>query len=556
MARNKKDKLSILFKKKGIYFPIYVILGLLTLSSFFMFYNIVNIKQNRQVRNDINTIESGIEEILSDIHRSDLGLRGFYINHDNSMALPAKHAADNYESTFDSLRHYFKIYGLDIIGLNDIETKVGDYLRLNIRLIDMISENRTEEVKSILRKDLGKTLYIEYINFVGPTNERLQKLLDNSENEFGSIFWNTLYLQIFLTIIGIPTLILIIAQLNKSNTIRKQLFEEILKNIKKYIFDDNKKVYVEDEKDVILELTNNLRTASNFINKISLGDYNIVWEGMREDLKSYNEHNLAGELTNMRDQMKKVKREDTIRIEMTEGISKFGEIVRSQQKDLKSLSKVIIKSLVKYISANQGGVFYANEDDPGNPFLERYACYAYDKQRHDESIILPGDGLLWQAYREQETIYMDNVPNDYLEITSGLGGASPGYLLIVPLKVNEVIMGIMELASFQPFHKYQIEFIEKVSEITASTVNSIKINEKTQSILEQSQEQAEIMRANEEEMMQNIEELQATQEELRRKELEAGKTVAMIQKETEKHKKKAEQLQEELEKLKEGHTSV
>ena len=156
------------------------------------------------------------------------------------------------------------------------------------------------------------------------------------------------------------------------------------------------------------------------------------------------------------------------------------------------------------------------KNDPNNIVLEMTACYAYNR-RADGKNSAAERGLVGRCYVEKKTILMVDVPRDYIKITSGLGEENPRCLLIVPLIANDIVQGVVELATFTPYQKYQIDFIEKLAASIAATLASVKINMRTAQLLTQTQQQAEEMRAQEEEMRQNMEELHATQEEMERK---------------------------------------
>ncbi|MCS6834133.1 MAG: PAS domain S-box protein, partial [Flammeovirgaceae bacterium] len=215
----------------------------------------------------------------------------------------------------------------------------------------------------------------------------------------------------------------------------------------------------------------------------------------------------------------------------TEGLAMFVEILRNNTYEISELSYQIIYNLVKYLGAAQGGIFILSEKNKFEPCLEMLASYAYNRRKYLQKRIdltLPyADGIVAQVFLEKETTYITDLPDDYLKITSGLGGANPRSLLVVPLKTNNVVYGVLEIASFKTFKPYQIEFVEKLSENIASTLAMVKTNEQTKELLLATQQQAEVLRTQEEELRQNLEELQAAQEELQRlnKELEYTFTV-------------------------------
>ena len=124
--------------------------------------------------------------------------------------------------------------------------------------------------------------------------------------------------------------------------------------------------------------------------------------------------------------------------------------------------------------------------------------------------------MLGACYLEKKSVYLKKIPDDYIEISSGLGHEVPACLYIAPLMVDENVMGMIEMASFNEFSKYQIEFIDKVADSIAGTFISVRLNMRTITLLEESNRKAEEISQQEEEMRQNLEEMQATQEELAR----------------------------------------
>jgi methyl-accepting chemotaxis protein len=267
------------------------------------------------------------------------------------------------------------------------------------------------------------------------------------------------------------------------------------------------------------ELQQGLRYKAEFARKIGEGTFDDSFTKLSDD------DELGEALLNMQSSLKAAreqdamrKADDTRRNWITEGQAKFAEILRQNASDVSELSYKIISNMVTYMGINQGGIFILNDDDAGDKFLELTGCFAFDRRKFLQKRVDIGEGLVGTCFIEGETIYLRDIPQDYIKITSGLGDENPSELLIVPLRLNEEIFGVLELASFSNFEKHQIEFAEKIGEIIASSISGLRINNRTALLLEKSQQQAEEMRAQEEEMRQNMEELNATQEAMAEKE--------------------------------------
>jgi PAS domain S-box-containing protein len=244
-------------------------------------------------------------------------------------------------------------------------------------------------------------------------------------------------------------------------------------------------------------------------------------DGFEDNSGRFNE--LTDSLNELRETLNRNKKAEELRASedfkrnwTSEGLAMFGEILRIQEDKMENLAYKLISNLVKYLRANQGGFFLVESDSSGLKYLQMIACHAYDRKKFANKRNEWGDGLIGACAMEKKTIYLLDIPDEYLSISSGLGKANPNILVIVPMLVNNEVQGILEIASFTRFEDYQIEFIEKVADSIAMTLSNIKGNLRTSTLLRETQAQAEELALQEEKVRQNMEELKATQEQAAR----------------------------------------
>jgi hypothetical protein len=260
-------------------------------------------------------------------------------------------------------------------------------------------------------------------------------------------------------------------------------------------------------------LIERLKTATRFAEKIGNGELSVEYD------ENYRNDVLAMALMAMHTKLKKTAEDDEKRNWATQGLAKFGELLRSQDQDLTRFSDSVLTFIVRYTKSNQGRLFLV-DDESEEKYLKLISAYAWDKKKHISQRINFGQGLTGQCWQEGEPIYMTDVPENYISISSGLGFANPRNIFILPLKLNEVTYGVLELASLKMVESYEREFILKLAISLSAAISTMSTNQKTRVLLATTQQQAEEMRAQEEEMRQNMEELSAIQEDMGRKEEE------------------------------------
>jgi putative methionine-R-sulfoxide reductase with GAF domain len=266
----------------------------------------------------------------------------------------------------------------------------------------------------------------------------------------------------------------------------------------------------------INEILEQLKDATEFVATIGEGNLDFDYRNL-DNHYARGKNKLADSLIAMQAKLKDMSVEEQRRQWANEGLAKFVDILRSSN-NINTLGDKIISSLVQYTGSNQGGLYILNDEDQSNKFLELVSLFAFNAKKFEKQKIRLGEGLVGQTFLEKETTLLKEIPDEYIRISSGLGDANPKSILVVPLKVDKEIYGIVELASFKNYEPHEVAFVERLAETIASTLSSVKSAQKNMHLIEQFQQQTEEMRAQEEEMRQNMEELQATQEEMGRKE--------------------------------------
>jgi GAF domain-containing protein/HAMP domain-containing protein len=414
--------------------------------------------------------------------------------------------------------------------IHTTEVKVDSIIKEQViksALIDSTYQDISEEIDRVVRVPNPKiknalTQFSSYKKLLFEDlkglNEAIISDFENQKGQYDLVLWAMLLLN--LGVIGFflfLMIIVVIRPLGKIGELSRKVANGEDIDIR-YKQDDELGEIVSSVK----ALGYHLRQASNFVHHIGEGNLEVTLEGLEKEKDT--QGSLANTLIGMQNKLKLVSQEDQERNWATIGLANFAEILRNNNNDIQSLGDDILAEIISYTDANIGCIYVPNQGNESTE-LQLIAFYAYDTKKHFSETIVVGDGLVGQTFVEKKTTYLLEIPDNYTNIKSGVGSSVPRSILVIPLKVNEDIYGVLELASFKEFSKEQIQFIEKIAETIASTIHNVKNAEQTKQLLEDSQQLTEQMRAQEEEMRQNMEELSATQEEIARKELHTASTI-------------------------------
>jgi hypothetical protein len=357
----------------------------------------------------------------------------------------------------------------------------------------------------------------------------IKPLIQHSEEQFSilQVQKKGLYNTINYMLLCLLILTIVISIIAANNTIKGVI--KPLTELKKVMFglskgeilsikSLNRTDEIGEMNEAMVEMLHGIKEKTDFAVHIGNGKYDM-------DFKPSSEKDTLGlALMEMRAKLKKNGEEERKRIWATTGQAQFGDVLRAEYASDSAFYAAAMMFIVKYMKVNQGGLFLVEEQE-GDRSLNLVACYAYERNKYIKKRVGIGEGLVGQCCLEKEPIYLTEVPQNYLTITSGLGDASPKAVLLVPLILNEDVFGVLEIASFSKILNEEILFMERIAMLMASAIAAVKTNGKTKALLDKSQVLAEQMKAQEEEMRQNMEELMATQEDWKRKEKKYSDTL-------------------------------
>lgn len=438
--------------------------------------------------------------------------------------LQLKELVDSLNQTFDGYAYILSNQGAfvahpDTAFLGENIKVVDSAFNLKYHVLEKIQNG---EINSFEENDNvnGKKYYTSIVPITFGTsqdywgvaiNTPLQKIIIEAHSHFSESQKVGFYGLIAMAIVILLIAFQIIRPLRKTTNALYQLSKGDIEGIKRINIRTGDEI--EQMGQSVNQIINGFKDTVEFANHIKQGDFEMEFNPLSD------KDVLGNAVLEMRNSLKTAKEEEAVRnVEdehstwTSQGINLFGEILRQDNDNLGKLSMRIISTLVDYMGAHQGGL-YLVEGNGDSKYLELVASIGYEKEKMLQTTIYPNEGYVGKCFLEKERIYRDEILKDYPPILSGLGHTQPGSLLIVPMLINEQVVGIIEVASLNQMQEYQIEFVEKIAVPIASTTSSAKINVQTADLLEKSKEQADELAQQEEEMRQNMEELQAMQEE-------------------------------------------
>ncbi|KFB68760.1 response regulator [Candidatus Accumulibacter vicinus] len=220
---------------------------------------------------------------------------------------------------------------------------------------------------------------------------------------------------------------------------------------------------------------------------------------------------------------------------------------------LQQLADTAIRVVGRYLAAGRGVLYVFR---PQENCLELLASYMYTQRSRLGNRFAVGEGAVGQVARERKPIILTAVDPDGAPVVTGTLSALPCYTYTYPLLREDVLLGVVELASFERFDELQCEFLLGATGIVASFLHAAEQQENVRRLLvvaenaeKEARQQSERLQEANARMEEQQQQLQQQAEELRQSNVQLEEQQQQVQQQSEELEQTNSQLEQQQKQL-------
>src|SRR5690606_7804053 len=189
--------------------------------------------------------------------------------------------------------------------------------------------------------------------------------------------------------------------------------------------------------------------------------------------------NINQMIANLKDTTLKNQEQDWLKTTL----AKFSGMMQGQR-TIVSVAQLIMSELTPLVDAHHGG-FYMMENPEGEPILNLIASYGFTQRKNLANWYRLKESLIGQCAFEKKRILLPDVPEDSIQIQTGLGGAPPNHAVVLPVLFEGETKAVIELASFKAFSQKQLTFLDQLMDSVGVILNMISSSMRTEELLQE-----------------------------------------------------------------------
>lgn len=392
--------------------------------------------------------------------------------------------------------------------LKEFETAYASYSQVESEIIQSIQGKDTSKDLSFLMEE-QRDKRSDVINTVEEFKDYQEGVMNDTLATAKETYDNMLNFTIFAVILSILLVSAIIAWMIRSTSKDLQSITKVIKEIDFRNLSEIPRIPVRTQDEI--------------------GDIARSFNEMAASLETYNQKE--------KDFTKKISEQNWIQTRVADIATMYQRIV-----DMEVLAERFITRLAPIMGASLGA-FYVKKGEGEDLRFVKLSSFASDGEDSGRTEFKLGEGLIGQCALEGESKFINNIPEDFQLVKTGLGGVAPKSIIIAPVKFEDQVVAVLELATIERFTDRETNFLARVLETLGITINNVEGRMEIERLLKESQAQTEELQAQSEELQSQSEEMQAQSEELQTQ----AEELRMINEQLEERNRETEEKSKELE---------
>ncbi|WP_100445037.1 HAMP domain-containing protein [Glycomyces xiaoerkulensis] len=249
-----------------------------------------------------------------------------------------------------------------------------------------------------------------------------------------------------------------------------------------------------------LALTRNVNSLAATLTLQLRAIANVAHAVARGDLTQSVDFEAAGEIADLTESINQMitalrekTRQNTDADWLNSNLARISSLLQGRR-NVEEVTRMVLDEVTPLIDAQTSTFYVRHEDVSGHVTYRLNAVYGHPSPG-EKIVIEQNEGMVGQAAASKRTIHLHDIPDGYLEISSGLGQATPTDLIILPVQFGDKVRGVVEFASFNNYSGLHKRFLDSLAPNVGVTLATIEGNARTEVLLRESQRMAQELRA-------------------------------------------------------------
>ncbi|WP_195575321.1 response regulator [Paenibacillus sp. 1001270B_150601_E10] len=268
---------------------------------------------------------------------------------------------------------------------------------------------------------------------------------------------------------------------------------------------------------VIPSVTRNLNTMSMMIRSLAAGKLRVIRKmkvHTRDEIGDVIEvfKQMVEDLEERKQTEEVLRKQQDDQAWLDSRVAKIGEQLNGAT-NLHQVGQTFVNAFTPVMNAQYAALYIRDELHAPDTF-ELYGTYAAQHALEAVASFEVGVGLVGQCAADEHPIILSDGDQCTIKLRSGLSEINAAQIVLYPLKFENRVIGVMELASNRSFSELEHKLLEQLGVSLGIVINTVIGRLRIEGLLRDSQALTEELQCQSEELMSQQEELRRSNEHL------------------------------------------